>query len=462
MLQNIKKPHFIGIGGVGMSAIAHVLNKQGMQVSGSDAAQTSITEKLATDGVSICIGHAGENLPADCDAVVISSAIRQENPEIIEACKRNLPVYHRSDMLAELMNDKLGVAVAGAHGKTTTTSMLSCVAVEAGIDPSYLIGGEVAALGGNAHFGSSDWLIAEADESDGSFLKFFPHLSIITNIENDHLDHYKSVTQIKEAFLQFARQTSPTGAVILCFEDENLIEMAGQLKTRVLSYAIDKEADYQAKNIEFGKNGSIYDVYFKGQFIIQIKLAVPGRHNILNSLAVFAAADILGITAEKIAVCLSDFTGAKRRFEKKAEIQDVLIVDDYAHHPSEIKSTLMAAKQLKKKRIIAVFQPHRYTRTQFLCEEFGSSFAFCDLLVLTEVYAAGELPIEGISGQTLVDEVKKQGRKDVVFLPSPQDVADYLAGIVQADDLVLTLGAGDIYKAGELLAKKLLAKGDNI
>ncbi|MDR3349233.1 MAG: UDP-N-acetylmuramate--L-alanine ligase [Acidaminococcales bacterium] len=454
MFEKIKKWHFIGIGGVGMSAIASVLNKSGFEISGSDAVESALTRRLAADGVKIYIGHACGQIDS-CDAVVLSSAIKRTNPEAIEAVERGIPILHRSDVLAALLNGRYGVTVAGAHGKTTTTALLSHVAIQAGLDPTVLVGGEVDSLGGNARYGTGQYLIAEADESDGSFLKFFPHLSIVTNIENDHMDYYRSMDKMKAAFTQFIAQTAPKGAAVLCFDDALLRLAAGETGCEVISYGITEEADYQAKNISCGVGGSAYDLYFQGKFLRELKLLIPGRHNILNSLAVIAAARFLGIGIERIAPALASFRGVKRRFEIKGEIGGITVVDDYAHHPSEIKSTLAAAAQKKPSRLIGVFQPHRYTRTKLLKEEFGQAFALCDQLVLTDIYAAGEEPIAQINAHTLIAEINKNGRGGTVYQPNMAAVAIYLENIVQPGDLVVTLGAGDIYKAGELLLSRL-------
>lgn len=454
MLNGIKKPHFIGVGGVGMSAIAFVLKKMGYEVSGSDAVISTLTDHLRREGVDIYIGHARENLPKDADAVVLSSAIKSDNPELIEAKRRGIKVLHRSDMLAAILNRGKGVAVAGAHGKTTTTSMLSCIAYSAGLEPTVLIGGEVKALGGNAIYGKSDWVLAEADESDGSFLKFFPYISIITNVENDHMDHYGSMDNMKAAFRQYISQTNAEGCVVLCFDDEFLRAMAKETDRHVISYAIDNEADYQAKNIVYSYAVTTYEVYYKGEKIADMRIKVPGKHNVENSLAVIAAARCMGIDIKDITRIFTDFSGAKRRFELKGEVGGVMVVDDYAHHPSEIKSTLAAAKQVKRNRLVTVFQPHRYTRTQNLKEEFGKSFSDCDIIILTDIYAASEEPIDGIDGQTLVKSVKAGGRKDVVYLPDLAAVTDYLLENARPGDLVLTMGAGDIYKAGESYLEK--------
>ncbi len=453
MLENMKKLHFIGIGGVGMSAIAYVVHKLGGQVSGSDEKSSRLTENLEREGVKIYYGHARGQI-GQCDAVVLSTAINQSNPEVAEARERGIPVLHRSDILAALINSNFGIAVAGAHGKTTTTSMLSCLAVAAGLDPTVLIGGEVAALGGNARYGKSDYLIAEADESDGSFLKFFPHLAILTNIENDHMDFYHTMERMHGAFAQFAGQLAEGGALILCFDDKALRELAKSVKQKVISYAIDDDADYCAKNVQYDKDGTSYDVFYKGDLLGQIRLAVPGRHNVLNSLAVVAAGRFLNLAFPSIADALQSFSGAKRRFEIKGRMNGALVVDDYAHHPTEIKTTLTAARQTRPNRLICAFQPHRYTRTQFLKEDFGKCFDVCDLLILTDIYAASEQPIAGVNGQTLVEEVKRQTGQEAVYAATVGDVADYLAGIAQEGDMIVTVGAGDIYKAGEMLLNK--------
>ena len=460
MLNGIKKPHFIGIGGVGMSAIAFVLKKMGFAVSGSDAVISTLTDHLRREGVEIYIGHASDNLPKDADAVVLSSAIKSDNPELLEAKRRGIKVLHRSDMLAAILNKGKGIAVAGAHGKTTTTSMLSCIAYAAGVEPTILIGGEVKALGGNALYGKSDWVLAEADESDGSFLKFFPYISIITNIENDHMDHYGSMDNMKAAFRQFISQTSTEGCVVLCFDDELLRDMAKETDRCVVSYALDHEADYQAKNIVYGYAGTTYEVYYKGGKIADMLIKVPGRHNVQNSLAVIAAAKCMGIGTDEIVKHFAEFSGTKRRFEIKGEIDGVLVVDDYAHHPSEIKSTLAAAKQVKRERLVTVFQPHRYTRTQHLQKEFGESFCDCDVIILTDIYAASELPIPGIDGHTIVERVKESGRQDVVYMPDLVSVTDYLLKNTRPGDLVLTMGAGDVYKSGESYLEKKRFKND--
>ncbi len=452
MLEQYKLFHFIGIGGVGMSAIAHVLNKLGFIVSGSDESKSTITDKLQNEGIKIYIGHARGQLE-NCQVVVVSSAIKENNPELMQAKEENIPVFHRADLLAQLINSHFGIAIAGAHGKTTTTSMLSYVTLKSNLDPTFLIGGEVFALGGNANVGKSKYLIAEADESDGSFLKFFPKISVITNIENDHMDHYKTMDNMKNAFVQFLGQTSDVA--VLCFEDKLLVDIAKKAQCKIISYGIEQKADYQARNIDYNKEKTQYDLFYKDEFLSKVTLVVPGRHNVLNSLAVIAVSLFIGLDIKDITANLSTFAGAKRRFQIKGESNGVLVVDDYAHHPSEIKTTLQAAHQVKQKELICIFQPHRYSRTKLLKDEFATCFNPCDKLILTDIYAASELPMEGIDGMTLVDAVKQMDRDDVMYFPDMIKIADYLKDTVKKGDLVITLGAGDIYKVGEKLLLQL-------
>ncbi|MGL5206777.1 MAG: UDP-N-acetylmuramate--L-alanine ligase [Acidaminococcaceae bacterium] len=455
MLEGIKKIHFIGIGGVGMSAIAYVLLKRGFIVSGSDAAKSHIVTNLSKEGAMVYLGHAACQIEG-VDAVVVSTAIREDNPELEEARKRKITVLHRSDVLAALINSGKGVAVAGAHGKTTTSSMLACICAESGIDPTAIIGGVVSSLGGNAVNGKGDVLVAEADESDGSFLKFHPHIAVVTNIENDHLDHYGNEENIYKAFCQFIGNVVDGGKAILCFDNTKIKRIAQETKTAVISYAIEcTDADYLAKNIVFEKNCTLYDIYYHGNKLGQVELIVPGRHNILNSLGALAAAFELGIPFDKAVASLKFFSGAKRRFETKGQINGVWVVDDYAHHPTEIKATIAAAKQTKPERLMCIFQPHRYSRTQLLLEEFAGAFNECDELILTEIYSAGEQPIPGICSERLREEITKQTAKKVVYIPELCDIKEYLMKNVRTGDLVITLGAGNIYTVGEQLVADL-------
>ena len=458
MLEDIKKIHFVGIGGAGMSAIAKILTEKGFAVSGSDLHGSELVEKLKAAGAVIYKGHAAEHVKG-VDAIVVSTAISQDNPEVVAAKEQNCRIFHRSDIVAALMNRENGIAVAGAHGKTTTTSMLGVVLDHAGVEPTIIIGGEVDYLGSNAKLGNGKYLVAEADESDGSFLKLLPQIAIVTNIENDHMDHYGSMENIRKAFRQFLQNLpEEDGRAVLCFDNEEIRNMAKLANRKYISYGIEQAADYQAVHIETKGQETLFEVLFHGEVAGKIRLQVPGKHNVLNALAAIAAAREIGVSMEEIAAGLDCFHGAKRRFQTKGKCDGVWVVDDYAHHPTEISTTLTAAKQTKPKRVICAFQPHRYTRTQLLQKEYGACFKAADLLVLTEVYSAGEAPIPGISGKTIVDEVEKQTGCKAVYIEKEEDIAAYLQGIVMDGDLVLTMGAGTIYRSGEQLVNLLQEK----
>lgn len=452
MLENIRKLHFVGIGGVGMSAIAEVMLDKGYEISGSDLSESEVVQKLRAKGAVIYKGHAAANVEGK-DAIVLSSAIHQDNPELVQAKKLGLKIFHRSDILAFLLNAAKGIAVAGAHGKTTTSSMISVVLEHAGVDPTILIGGFVDYLNGNAKLGKSDYLVAEADESDGSFLKFYPHIAVVTNIEDDHMDHYGSMENIIKAFIQFVQNLDKeNGLAILCFDNENIRNIAPQLDRRYISYALEHEADYTAADIVADGPQTTFTVVYKGEKLGAVTLNIPGRHNVLNALATIAVCHKLGLSIEAIAAGFAVFTGTKRRFQTKFRNDDVWIVDDYAHHPTEIQTTIKAARQTNPKRLVVAFQPHRYTRTQLLRKEFGSCFKGADVLILTDIYAASEEPIPGISGRTIVDEVKAQTGVDAVYIEKLADIAPWLEQNRRKGDLIITMGAGNIYTVGETLA----------
>lgn len=452
MLENIRKLHFVGIGGVGMSAIAEVMLDKGYEISGSDLSESEVVQKLRAKGAVIYKGHAAANVEGK-DAIVLSSAIHQDNPELVQAKKLGLKIFHRSDILAFLLNAAKGIAVAGAHGKTTTSSMISVVLEHAGVDPTILIGGFVDYLNGNAKLGKSDYLVAEADESDGSFLKFYPHIAVVTNIEDDHMDHYGSMENIIKAFIQFVQNLDKeNGLAVLCFDNENIRNIAPQLDRRYISYALEHEADYTAADIVADGPQTTFTVVYKGEKLGAVTLNIPGRHNVLNALATIAVCHKLGLSIEAIAAGFAVFTGTKRRFQTKFRNDDVWIVDDYAHHPTEIQTTIKAARQTNPKRLVVAFQPHRYTRTQLLRKEFGSCFKGADVLILTDIYAASEEPIPGISGRTIVDEVKAQTGVDAVYIEKLADIAPWLEQNRRKGDLIITMGAGNIYTVGETLA----------
>lgn len=458
MLKDIKRIHFVGIGGAGMSAIAKVLLQMGYIVSGSDLTKTETTNKLEKMGAHVYLGHSGENLN-DTQAIVVSTAIPESNPEVKLAREMNLPVFHRADIVAHLMLKYKGIAVAGAHGKTTTTSMIAVMLEHAGVDPTVIIGGEVDYLNGNAKLGLGEYLVAEADESDGSFLKFSPHIAVVTNIENDHMDFYKTMENILHTFKKFLYKLPPdTGLGILCFDNAHIRELVNDVERPYISYAIDHEAQYMAHNLRTQGATTTYDVCHEGQLLGTLKINVPGRHNVANSLAAVVVGLSVGLTFEQIAEGLLHFQGAKRRFQTKARINGVWVIDDYAHHPTEIMTTLLAARQTEPQRLICVFQPHRYSRTAFLRNEFGAAFNSSDILVLTDVYAAGEAPIPGITGEVLKEEVERQTSKKVIYIADKDKIARYLNEIVEPGDLVITMGAGNVYRVGEELIEALVQR----
>ncbi len=462
MLSGIHNIHFIGIGGAGMSALAHVLCERGFHVTGSDRNAGGVCEKLKALGAVVYQGHAAQQV-LGADAVVISSAIHADNCELVAAKEQGIRVMHRSDVLAELINHADGVAVAGAHGKTSTSAMLSCIATESGIDPTVVIGGEVTSLGGNARSGNGRFVVAEADESDGSFLKFNPLYAVVTNIENDHMDHYGSEENIYKAFKQFLGNIRQGGAAVLCMDNEKLRRLAKETEARVISYGIDnEEADYVAKDVVYHTGGTDYKVYKNGSLFAEVQLIVPGRHNVLNSLGALACAVEMGIDTDSILSVLKKFTGAHRRFETKGRANGVWVVDDYAHHPTEIGVTLKAALQTKPQRLICVFQPHRYTRTQLLFDEFCACFKGCDKLIVTDIYAASEDPIEGVNSAKLAEGIKKVSGVDVEYVPSLAEIETYLAKTARSGDLVMTIGAGDVYKVGEALVTDLQRSKENV
>lgn len=470
-MRDLKSFHFIGTGGAGMSALAKILIESGLKVSGSDLVKSSATEMLKSLGAKIFIGHDEKNIldsegKATVDAVVSSSAIPPDNPEIQKAAELKIPRLHRSDINAMLLNSKKGIAVAGSHGKTTTTSMIGFVLHHAGVDPTIIIGGESTDLGTGAILGKSDWLVSEADESDGSFIKLKPLIAVITNIEDDHLDHYGTVERIRAAFKIFLENVEKEqGAAVLCFDNETLRSLAGEVKRKIISYAIDSDADFVAKNIRGGQHGTSFEVVqkvraknsdeFKEKILGTVQLVIHGRHNVLNALATIAVALRVGVKFEKISEALGKFHGAKRRFQTLDRVRNVLVVDDYGHHPTEIAATLKAARDTKPNKIICVFQPHRYSRTKLLLKEFGSAFVEADSLVLTDIYSAGEEKIDGISGESILEEVLDTTNQEVSYIPDRTKIAEYLIDHVQPGDLVITMGAGDIYKTGEELIELL-------
>ncbi len=462
MLQGIRNIHFIGVGGAGMSALARILLDQGYSVSGSDQKMSDVAKQLAARGAKIFEGHDAANVKG-VDAVVCSTAIPEDNVELAAANAQGIRRLHRSDVNAALLNAAKGIAVAGAHGKTTTTSMIGLILEHGGVDPTIIIGGQVDYLAdGNARLGRGEYLVSEADESDGSFLKLMPHIAVVTNVENDHMDHYGTMENIKKAFRQFLENTDEkTGTCVLCADNENLREISKNLPRRVVFYGTSEDADYRAVNIAPEGTGVAFDVEKDGGTLVRVRLNIPGHHNVLNALGSVVTGILCGVSPQKSAEALARFHGAKRRFETKGRAAGVWIVDDYAHHPTEITATLRAARQTSPKRLVCAFQPHRYSRTQLLQKEFGGAFKDADLLILTDIYSAGEAPIAGVSGETIVDAVKAATGQKTKYIKARADVAPYLESIVQDGDLVLTMGAGDICRTGEELLALLSARREN-
>ncbi|MBR1761682.1 MAG: UDP-N-acetylmuramate--L-alanine ligase [Schwartzia sp.] len=461
MLQGIRKIHFIGVGCAGMSALARILLDKGYEVSGSDRKMSAVAEQLAARGAKIFEGHDAANVKG-MDAVVVSTAIPEDNVEVVAAKAQGLRRLHRSDVNAALLNAAKGIAVAGAHGKTTTTSMIGLILEHGGVDPTIIIGGQVDYLAdGNARLGRGEYLVSEADESDGSFLKLLPRIAVVTNVENDHMDHYGTMENIKKAFRQFLENTDEkTGTCVLCADNENLREISKGLSRRVVLYGTAEDAEYRAVNIAPDGAGVAFDVERGGKQLVRVRLNIPGHHNVLNALGSVVTGILCGVSPEKAAEALALFHGAKRRFETKGRASGVWIVDDYAHHPTEIEATLKAARQTKPKRLICAFQPHRYSRTQLLQKEFGGAFADADLLILTDIYSAGEAPIAGVSGETILSAVEKTTGQPVKYIAARTDIADYLATAVRDGDLVITMGAGDICRTGEELLERLRGRAE--
>ncbi|WP_035106656.1 UDP-N-acetylmuramate--L-alanine ligase [Desulfovirgula thermocuniculi] len=449
--------HFIGIGGAGMSALASILLDLGHKVSGSDLAASKATTRLASRGAVIYFGHDPRHLGA-AQMVVVSSAIKPDNPELVAARERNLPVVHRGELLAWLMKRQKGIAVAGAHGKTTTTSMLSLILERAGRDPTVIVGGELDELGGNAKLGRGDYLVAEADESDGSFLKLDPLAVLVTNIEDDHLDYYGSLAGVKEAFRRFMGKVPPTGAVVACGDDPNVREAVGDLRCRVITYGCGPGNDYTLRTLDAKGRSPRGEVYYQGKYLGILELSVPGEHNLLNALGAVAAARWAGVDFPAAAAALKEFRGVKRRFQPLGEVGGVAVVDDYAHHPTEIKATLRAARQLAPRRLVVVFQPHRYTRTALLHDRFGGAFEDADLLLVDEIYGAGEDPLAGVDARLIVRAVTAHGRPPVIYLPGREAIVSYLLERVLPGDLVMFVGAGNVWTYGVELVKRLKEK----
>jgi UDP-N-acetylmuramate--alanine ligase len=456
MFRNKKvKIHFVGVGGIGMSGIAELLLNLGYRVSGSDLKESDITRRLQGLGGLIACGHGAANVALDVDVVVTSSAVRKTNPEVVAARDRGIPVIPRAEMLAELMRLKEGVAIAGSHGKTTTTSLIATVLAHAGLDPTAVVGGKLNALGSNAKLGKGQLMVVEADESDGSFLRLSPAIAVITNIDAEHLDYYGTVEALQQAFVDFADRVPFYGLAVVCIDHPVVQHLIPRLGKRHVTYGVSPQADFRADNVRLAPFQSKFLVSHRGKAQGEVTLRMVGAHNVLNALACCAVAHELGIPFSVTAEALGEFQGVQRRFTVRGEKRGVTVVDDYGHHPAEIKATLAGARaSFPQHRILCAFQPHRYTRTRDLMGEFATAFNDADAVLLTEIYGAGEDPIPGISGARLHEAVKACGHRDAIFVERAE-LAAKLRERVREGDLVLTLGAGDITHAGEELLELL-------
>ena len=454
MYGKTRRIHLVGIGGTGMCGIAEVLLNLGYQVSGSDLKSSEVTARLEAMGGRIQIGHRTENIEG-ADLVVASSAIRQDNPECLAARGQGIPVIPRAEMLAELMRMKYGVAVAGAHGKTTTTSLVATVLSHGGLDPTVVVGGRLRSLDSHARMGQGAFLVAEADESDGSFLLLSPAIAVVTNIDAEHLDHYRDLVEIRKAFIEFVNRVPFYGLAVMCSEDPRVREILPFVKKRTVTYALDQPAEWQARDLRTQGDRTHFRAFFRGESWGDFSVRLYGRHNVLNALAAVAVGEELEISPDRVQAALQDFQGVGRRFELKGRPRGIAVVDDYGHHPTELQAVLETAAGLGHTRVVALFQPHRYTRTSHHWKAFGQTLARADVALVLPVYAAGEDPIPGVSSEAIVAAAAAAGCADV---RAPQDFEEaeaQLLELVRPGDLVLTLGAGDVWKAGEWLVQKL-------
>ncbi len=460
MYNKTKHIHFVGIGGIGMSGIAELLLNLGYRVSGSDLHESDITRKLTSLGGMVHVGHRAEWMEG-ADVVVTSSAISAANPEVVAAKEAHVPVIQRAEMLAELMRlAKYGIAIAGSHGKTSTTSLVSTILAEAELDPTVVVGGKVDSLGGNAKLGCGDFLVAEADESDGSFLKLSPVIEVVTNIDLEHLDYYRDIEHIKDVFLQFIDILPFYGVAILCFDDENIARLLPKIQRRVITYGLSEQADLYATRIESQGLATGFTVRFHGRDLGRVTINRPGRHTVYNSLAAIAVALELDIDFAVITRALAHFDGVQRRLQVKGEKGGVLVVDDYGHHPTEIRATLDAVREgWPDRRLVVAFQPHRYSRTKALFTEFQTAFHRADVLVLTDIYAAREKPIAGVTTPQLLGAMKEHGQRNTHYVATVEELPEALEEMLVEGDLLLTLGAGNIVRAGEQLLEILGEQG---
>ena len=460
MYGKIDRIHFVGIGGIGMSGIAEVLLNLGYKVSGSDLRASEITERLASLGGEIFFGHARENVTT-ADVVVISSAVHEDNPEVIEAHERLIPVIPRAEMLAELMRMKYGIAVAGTHGKTTTTSMVATLLSKGGIDPTIVIGGRLNSIGTNARLGQGQFLVAEADESDGSFLLLSPTIAVVTNIDADHLDFYSGIEEIKDTFVEFINKIPFYGLAVLCLDNGNVSDILPKVKKRFTSYGLSGQADYRATDVRLSGFTTSFVAHHKGARLGEITFSMPGAHNVLNALAAIAVAMELDIPFETIREGFASFGGVGRRFQMKGGANGIMVVDDYGHHPTEVRATLAAAKGGWDRRLVVVFQPHRYSRTKELFEDFVKAFHDADVLILTDIYPAGEAPIEGVTAESLATRIRRHGQRDVTWISDRDKLCRHLESVLKPGDILLTLGAGNVWQVGDAMLERLSAAAES-
>ncbi len=447
----VRHVHFVGVGGIGMSGLAEILRTMDFDVSGSDMKANDTTERLEALGVKVSIGHKKENVDG-ADVVVYSTAIKAENPELVRARELEIPHVSRGEMLAEVMRVKYCVTIAGSHGKTTTTSLVSTVLRAAGLDPTVVVGGKVNALGSNARLGAGDLFVAEADESDGSFLRMTPTIAVVTNIDAEHLDHYGTHENVKNAFIEFVNKVPFYGLCVLCLDHPHVQEILPRVARRHVTYGFARQADYRAENPTYSGLETHFDVSRRGQSLGTFTVRMPGQHNILNALSVIAVADELEVPFSVVKEAIASFHGVQRRFtvigqpafSREGEVGDLMLVDDYGHHPAEIEATLDAAQRGFERRVVVAFQPHRYTRTQALFEEFTRAFNGADVLFVTDVYPAGETRIEGATGEALAEAIRAHGHHSVTYVQNKKDLAQAILGVARPNDLVIALGAGDI------------------
>lgn len=453
--KNIKTVHFIGIGGISMSGLAQILLTRGYKVQGSDIQYSSLIEKLEKNGAVVNIPHNAANVHG-ADLVIYTSAVKDDNPEIIEAKKLNIPLMDRATLLGEVMKEySYRIAVAGCHGKTTSTSMISIIFKNAGLDPTILLGGELDSIGGNVRIGDGQYFITEACEYMENFLKFYPFYGVILNIDEDHLDYFKDIEHIKETFIKFVKLIPQEGCLAVCADNKNAMDVIPYAKCSIVTFGIDNDADYMAKDIEFNDLGHpSFKVYKKGQCIGSCKLQIPGQHNILNALSAYAVSDFFGISSDVVSKSLMEFKGTHRRFDILGTVNNITVVDDYAHHPTEVKATLAAAKKFPHNKLWCIFQPHTYTRTKLLFNEFASSFIDADYVIITDIYAAREKDTGEIHSKDLVEEANRI-KNNAIYMKEFHDIAEYVSKNAKAGDMVLTVGAGSITKLGPMILEKL-------